>query len=104
MNELASKLFKTFFRSKKSFLSSENELVEVASKIDILEDFHAPKSPNPMLLCERLCKPVVIQSSFSKIQENLCSLIRKTYWEFDFYIWYTIGLSYFCYAKKNIFS
>ena len=66
MNELASKLFKTFFRSKKSFLSSENELVEVTSKMDILGDFHAPKSPNPMLLCESLCKPVVIQSSFSK--------------------------------------
>ena len=30
MNELASKLFKTFFRSKKSFLSSEIELVEVS--------------------------------------------------------------------------
>ena len=39
MNELASKLFKTFSRSKKSFLSSENELVEVTSKIDILGDF-----------------------------------------------------------------
>ena len=39
MDELASKLFKTFFWSKKSFLSSENELVEVTSKIDILGDF-----------------------------------------------------------------
>ena len=66
MDELASKLFKTFFRSKKSFLSSENELVEVISKMNILGDFHAPKSPNPMILCESLCKPVVKQSSFFK--------------------------------------
>ena len=39
MNELASKLFKTFFRSKKYFLSSENELVEVTSKMNIFGDF-----------------------------------------------------------------
>ena len=37
MNELASKLFKTFFQSKKYFLSSENELVEVTSKTHIFE-------------------------------------------------------------------
>ena len=54
MNVLASKLFKTFFRSKKSFLSSENELVEVTSKMNILDGFHAPKSSNPMILCENL--------------------------------------------------
>ena len=71
MDELTSKLFKTFFRSKKYFLGSENELVEVISKIDILEDFHAPKSPNPILLCESIRKPVVNQSSFSKIQTFL---------------------------------
>ena len=34
MNELASKLFKTFFRSKKSFQSSELEFVEVSSKTE----------------------------------------------------------------------
>ena len=39
MNELAPKLFKIFFRSKKYFLSSENELVEVTSKMNILGDF-----------------------------------------------------------------
>ena len=37
VNELVSKLFKTVFRSKKSFLNSENELTEVLSKMQIYE-------------------------------------------------------------------
>ena len=51
MDELASKLFKTFFRSKKSFLSSELEFVEVSSK---MENFR--KFPDlGMVLC--ICGP-----------------------------------------------
>ena len=39
MNELASKLFKTFFRYKKSFLRKKLELVKVTSKTEIFGDF-----------------------------------------------------------------
>ena len=54
MNELASKLFKTFFRSKKSFLSSELELVKVASKTDFFKIFNQFSIQNPngsLILC-----------------------------------------------------
>ena len=37
MNELDSKLFKTFFRSKKSFLRKKLELVKVTNKTEISE-------------------------------------------------------------------
>ena len=49
MNELASKLFKTFLRSKKSFLSSELESVEVTSKIKKSQDFLWFSNPSPAL-------------------------------------------------------
>ena len=54
MNELASKLFKTFFRSKKSFLSSELELVKVASKTYFFKIFNQFSIQNPngsLILC-----------------------------------------------------
>ena len=62
MDELASKLFKTFFQSKKSFLSSENELVEVASKMDIFRKSCMVRAPDPhmsvnsVIPCEKIRK------------------------------------------------
>ena len=63
MDELASKLFKTFFRSKKSFLSSELEFVEVSSK---MENFR--KFPDlGMVLC--ICGPYQ-QIVFKHVSEH----------------------------------
>ena len=73
MNELASKLFKTFFRSKKSFLSSELEFVEVSSKMENFRKFPDPRHGS-MHLWPLLANRV--QTCFSapkKFQPTFCA-------------------------------
>ena len=108
MNELASKLFKTFFRSKKSFLSSELELVKVASKTDFFKIFNQFSIQNPkgsLILCSNtpiwtanLWVPPKKCQQFCAI---FCTLLNTS---FRLHIRFYISLVVFQCSKKRDFE
>ena len=78
MNELDRGLSNACLNFKIGSVVLKLQLVKLGNKNWILEKFHAPKSPDLMICCESITKPLPKPAHFQKIKKFCFDCLEKT--------------------------